>query len=59
MAFDANARIALPEFVYINLDICQKITISFMEIWPEKHHKNEGHNCAITFFKIYLIQSHI
>jgi hypothetical protein len=22
MAFEANARIALPELVYINLDIC-------------------------------------
>jgi len=61
MAFDANARIALPEFVYINLDICKKkITISFKESsWPEKPHKNEGHNCPITFLKLYFIKSHI
>lgn len=29
MAFDANARIALPEFVYINLDICYKKSEQF------------------------------
>jgi len=36
MAFEANARIALPELVYINLDICNnkdksKIRTSVLE----------------------------
>jgi len=40
MAFDANARIALPEFVYINLDICQNKTSQQFQSWREVNQRN-------------------
>lgn len=58
MAFDANAKRALPEFVYINLDICKK-NKTIGEESQFRRCLNNSTKVPAPSYKIYLGYSHI
>jgi len=57
MAFEANARIALPELVYINLDICHNNDGDDQNTHISCNYNNRRHTQTRRYTHILLIPS--